>query len=49
MRSVWSEAEAEALESPVFGSLRKRTDKKPPEFKKSGASTLFFFSAMILI
>lgn len=36
-RSGGMEAKAGTTDSPVFGSLRKQTDKKPPEKLKSEA------------
>lgn len=34
-RSVGMKAKAETTDSPIFGSLRKQTDKKPPGNLKS--------------
>lgn len=44
MRSVWSEAEAEALESPVFAERNEvKCRKKPPEFKNLKIRHFFSF------
>ena len=48
-RSGGMEAKAGTTDSPVFGSLRKQTDKKPPEKLKSKVETFLstFYGGMI--